>query len=413
MRIRKRLEFEDLKFSKRIIIPENTDEIGENESGNAADAVSLEFNSDGRDLGGYSPQYAAAVTGPDGSTHPGMGGWPETEISFAVTEEDLPRVNAWFTDDYRGVTSPESTTLQKNRTSAIRSVLSNYFSSASVANRFTSPFRLGWRYRYKDGSSGAFHDCGVMSVFATAPRLPITRYSISGKTLYTALQIRNIPARLRYRVVVSDETALAEITKNVDFIEVFATKPVPLYDPSTDVAGVRSIVIDGEPKRCWYYTSYDESEVILRAKQDNDFRRIGVISADEIGKNRDYTDLPMSAGTLTGFSRLPGYEESGTQIPSAPPGSKFLITTSPLHLGYPDSDKRLHSVYLRGVFPRDKVRMRIYGSHHREQWHLIAETTGPMISGLLGMRWRWFLIEIESPVREGDFFEALTFVVNV
>ena len=413
MRIRKRLEFEDIKFSKRIIIPENTDEIGENESENAADAVSLEFNSDGRDLGGYSPQYAAAVTGPDGSTHPGMGGWPETEISFAVTEEDLPRVNAWFTDDYRGVTSPESTTLQKNRTSAIRSVLSNYFSSASVANRFTSPFRLGWRYRYKDRSTGAFHDCGVMSVFATAPRLPITRYSISGKTLYTALQIRNIPARLRYRVVVSDETALAEITKNVDFIEVFATKPVPLYDPSTDVAGVRSIVIDGEPKRCWYYTSYDESEVILRAEQDDDFRRIGVISADEIGKNRDYTDLPMSAGTLTGFSRLPAYTESGAVTPSTPAGSKLVITTSPLHLGYPDDAKCLRSVYLRGVFPRDKVRMRIYGSHHREQWHLIAETTGPMISGLLGMRWRWFLIEIESPVREGDFFEALTFVVNV
>lgn len=342
-----------------------------------------------------------------------MGGWPETEISFAVTEEDLPRVEAWFTDNYHGVTVPESATLQKNRTTAIRTLLSNYFSSAAVANRFTSPFRLGWRYKYKDGSTGAFHDCGVMSVFATAPRLPITRYSISGKTLFTDVQIRNVPAKLRYKFTITDENELEEVIKNVDSIEIFATKPVALYDASTDVAGVRSIVIDDVPKRCWHYTSYEESEVELLAGQDDNFRRIGVIPSDEIGKNREFIDLPMSAGTLTGFSKLPAYTESGPANPSTPPGSRLLITASPLHLGYPDDDKRLRSVYLRGVFARDKVRIKIYGSHHREQWHLIAETTGPMISGLLGMRWRWFMIEVESPMRDGDFFEALTFVVSV
>lgn len=413
MRIRKRIKFEDINFSKRVIFPENTDEIGENEPESTADAVSLEFKLEGRDLNGYGPKYAAVVTGSDGSAHPEMGGWPETEISFAVTEDDLPRVNAWFTDDYRGVSSSESITLQKNRTNAIRTLLSNYFSSAAVANRFTSPFRLGWRYRYKDGSTGAFHDCGVMSVFATAPRLPITHYSIEGKTLTTAVQVRNVPAKLRYKFAVTDESALTEILKNVDSIEIFATKPVDLYDPSTDVAGVRSVVVDGTPKRCWHYTSYEESEVLLRAKQDENLRRIGVISFDEIGKNREFVDLPMSAGTLTAFSKLPAYAESGATTPSTPAGSKLLITTSPLHLGYPDDEKRLRCVYLRGVFQRDKVRMRIYGSHHREEWHLIAETAGPLISGLLGMRWRWFMIEIESPIRDGDFFEAITFEVNV
>lgn len=413
MRIRKRIEFEDINFSKRVIIPENTDEIGENEPESATEAVNMEFRLDGRDLGGYGPKYAAVVTGPDGSTHPGMGGWPETEISFAVTEEDLPRVDAWFTDNYHGVTLPESATLQKNRTAAIRTALSNYFSSASVANRFTSPFRLGWRCRYKDGSAGAFHDCGVRSVFATAPHLPITRYSISGKTLFTGAQIRNVPAKLKYKFTAADETKLAELMKSVDFIEIFATKPVELYDASTDVVGVRGIVIDDVPKRCWYYTSYEESEVILLAAQDENFRRIGVISSDEIVKNREFIDLPMSAGTLTGFSKLPAYYESGSVTPTTPAGGRLVITTSPLHLGYPDDDKRLRSVCLRGVFVRDKVRLRIYGSHHREQWHLIAETKGPMISGLLGMRWRWFMIEIESPMRDGDFFEAITFMVNV
>lgn len=43
MRIRKRIEFEDINFSKRVIIPENTDEIGENESESTTDAVNLEF----------------------------------------------------------------------------------------------------------------------------------------------------------------------------------------------------------------------------------------------------------------------------------------------------------------------------------------------------------------------------------
>lgn len=113
----------------------------------------------------------------------------------------------------------------------------------------------------------------------------------------------------------------------------------------------------------------------------------------------------MSAGTLADFSKLPKPEDN---LPS-PAGKTIHLRTEPLHLDYPEDEKSVRSLTLRGVFRRDKVKMRLYASQHRETRHLIASATGPYIRGLFGARWRWFEVEIECPMREGDFFEAITF----
>lgn len=414
MRIRKRIELDKIKFSKEVIIPENIDEIEGNNTQILLPDCCIEFKLEGENLNGFGPQYAAAVTDQNGSLHPHMGGWPESEISFSVTEEDLPRVNAWFTDDYRGVNYPESSLLQKNRKSAVHSALAAYFLAAQASNLFTSPFRIGWRYRLKDGNVGHLHDCGLISTFISAPHLPVMRYSIAEKTLYTRAQIRNVPAKLKFRFALPDDSTAMEIMRNAESIEIFATNPVSLYSTSDGVSGIRTIIIDGEPKRCWHYTSYGEADIILKANQDESFRRICTISADEIEGNQDFTTIPMSAGTLAEFSKLPAAKDSdSSSSPSAPAGNRLIVRTEPLHLDYPDKCKSIRSIALRGVFPRDKVKMKIYGSIHREDWHLVADSVGPFISGLHGMRWRWLKAEIESPVREGDFFEALSFTFNI
>lgn len=405
----KRIEFEKIDYSQLIKPTEKPDEIGENEISDTLPQCEIQFSLEGTNLSGFGPHTAAVVRDDNGYLHQGMGGWPETEISFTVTEDDLPRVNAWFNDDYRGVTLPESGTLQKNRAAAVHGALTAYIEAASASNLFTAPFRIGWRYRMKDGSVGTFHDCGLLAAFVTAPRLPLISYSISGKSLFTRAQIRNVPARLFFRVVLHDTVSFDKIAEKADSIEVFATRQTAQYSSSATVAGIRSIVIDETPKRCWHYDRYDEADIILRTTDNDDFRLLSSISFDEIDKNGNFIPVPIAAGTLMEFSSLPRHDGNHENLPSAPAGSTIVIATGPLNLGYPDIDKRLRSLAVRGVFQRDKIKLRLFASRHRENWHKIAETTSPFIFGMRGVKWRWYKVEIECPMRENDFLEALTF----
>lgn len=409
--MRKRVELSRIKIYTREITSDNTDE---NEGNAGIPATGLpdcgaEFKLAGENLTSHGPQHASTVTDDAGMNHPDMGGWPETEVAFTVSESDIPRVTAWFDDEYQGVTSPESALLQKNRTAAVHSALDTYLATATSANLFTSPFRLGWCYRLTDNTLTPLHDMGLMWSFMTAPRLPVISNQLTDKYLYTRVQVRNIPARLHYRF-----SPAAEFTASgnrIRGIEIYATQPAEMFDPKGGVAGIRTITIDGSPRRCWHYDRYTEEEVRLRASQDNVFKRISSIPFDEIVKTEDFKPLPIAAGALSGFSRLPAYDSQG-DTPTT--GQTHLrITTEPLHLDYPEDEKSIRSLTVRGIFQRGQITTRLYGSQHREDWHPLASVSGAYIRGICCTRWRWFRVEIESRMREGDFIEALTFEFSV
>lgn len=332
------------------------------------------------------------------------------EVAFSVAESDIPRVNAWFDDNYQGVSTPESAVLQRNRTSAVHNALKTYFNAAHSSNLFTSPFKIGWRFRLTDNSLSELHDCGSLDCFHTAPRLPVTTHQLTDKYLYTRAQVRNVPARLHYRFISSPE--FLALRSKIAAIEIYATKQADLYASEAEVAGIRTITIDDTPRRCWHYERYAENDVRLFIFQDNDFRRIATIPIDEIEDSDDFSPLPIASGTLTDFSKLPKPDSSTSQEPSMT-GKRIKILTEPLHLDYPEDEKSVRCVTLRGVFQRETVKLRLYASQHRENRQQIASATGPYIRGIYGTRWRWFEIEIEATMREGDFFEAVTFEFNV
>jgi len=195
------------------------------------------------------------------------------------------------------------------------------------------------------------------------------------------------------------------LRNRITAIDIYATKQAGMYPEDGEVAGIRSMTVDGTPRRCWYYDRYTEEDINTQVMSDSDFRLIGSVPADEITGSDNYVTLRMSAGTLADFSKLPKPEDN---LPS-PAGKTIHLRTEPLHLDYPEDEKSVRSLTLRGVFRRDKVKVRLYASQHRETRRLIAAATGPYIRGLFGTRWRWFEVEIECPMREGDFFEAITF----
>lgn len=413
MRIKKRIEFTDIQTERFELQEENPDENGGNDDVENEDSSELlsvcavDFRLDGENLNGHGAQYAAVVTDETGRTHPAMAGWPEVQVNFSVADGDIPRVLAWFDDDYHGVTASESALLQKNRATAVHSALDTYLSAARSANLFTAPFRVAWCFRFADGSVSQLQHVGVLHTFAGAPKLPVVYNHLDDKYLTTRAQVRNIPARLMIRIASLPEPE--SLAKQPVALEIYATRQTDLFDKNGEVAGIRTATIDGTPRRCWHYDRYADSDVLLAAAADSDFRLLSSLSLDEIDTGDVFLPVPLAAGTLSDFSHLPIFGAGVGETPTENPvGTRIRIVTAPMHLGYPENEKSMRGVALRGIFDRRNVSMRLYASQHREHWHMSAAVWGPYLRGLHSERRRWFRLEIDYTPRPGDRLDALT-----
>ncbi len=346
---------------------------------------------------------------------------PTGEVAFAVPADDMPRVRAWFSGEWHDVTMPESVTLHKNMRTAVHDTLDRFFTTAKSGNLFTSPFRIGWCYRLFDGSVTPLRGIRTLQTISEAPLLEIRSHSLTDKALTTGVDIHCHPSRLYLRVASPEK--LDGFRDIITAVEIYATAQTALYDPAGDVAGVRSVADEGERVRCWYYDHYGLEEIALKTESESRFRLLCSISPSAISPTS--APLPLEAGTLSGFEKRNLYRqtsdatggESGSgNKNNGTPGmgwKPFLnFTTQPLCLGMPETEKRISQVLLRGVFQRNEVKMRLYGSHHRENRHLLASATGPYITGVNAGRHRWFSVSIECPMRKDDFIEALTFIVS-
>ncbi len=413
--MKKRVELSGINVYKSIIESADNDNT-DNEDISSLPDIEIGFRLRGETLSGYGPTYAAAVTDETGIVHPEMGGWPEMDVAFNITETDIPRVTAWFETNYGGVSDPESTTLIKNRKTALFNALNSYISTAKSHNLFTSPFRLGWCFKLTDGSLTALNDMGIFHTFLTAPVLPIISNTLSGTYLYTLVQIRNVPARVQMQT--SDAAKLASYRDRIAAIEIFATEQTETYDDDGNVAGVRSVTVDDTPVRCWQYDYYSADEVELKTTESTTFRRIASISLDEIEEFAEFSNVPIAAGNLSNFTGLPAYSSlkdgsSGSTDDETSVTGWTRFITEYLHLDYPENEKSIRNVTLRGVFDRKNVRIRLYGSQHRDRRILLAATQGAYLRGVCRSRFRWMQVEIDCEMREGDFLEALTFDFSV
>ncbi|MDE5869759.1 MAG: hypothetical protein K2H18_05960 [Muribaculaceae bacterium] len=364
------------------------------------------------------------------NTLPGYGTpLPVTDIDFSFPAEDQKRVQAWFSGDFSHVTVPESTTLKKNMANAVLSTLNSFISSAVNRNLFTSPCRIGYRYRLFDNSLIYNNQPILLVPTEKAPDLIITSYKVFEKSLHTEVSISHYPGSLMFSIPVPE--TVEEYKDIITSVEFFLTRPVDLYASDAKVSGIRSISVNDIRQRVWHYESYDPESLTAQAKADNGFRLIASIPFSDIatGKYSEVTPFPLEAGTLQRFSSLPkvtystgsgtnsgstgssggggGSSNPTTGIPGWRPYLHFA--TSPLDLGEPEIAKSVYDLYLRGVFQRDEVTMTLYGSHHREHWRMIARSRGPYIRGIRRAPYRWFKVEIELPFRRDDFLEALTF----
>lgn len=365
------------------------------------------------------------------STLPGYGTTlPATDIDFAFPAEDLARVQAWFSGDFSHVVNPESATLKKNMTAAVLSALADFISAASTRNLFSSPFKIGIRYRLFDNSYVYIAPPELLIPSESAPDLVITGFNVYEKSLHTEISVSQNPSALYFAISVPDNWEdYREIINSVEF---FITRQADLYPSDAKVSGVRSISSDGIRQRTWHYERYDSDLVCAQARADSAFRLVASIPFSDIsaGHYSEPSLFPMEAGTLQRLSSLPkinyssdsasGGSSSGSSTSSSDntPGISgwrpyIHIVTSALDLGLPERAKSISDLFLRGVFQREDVKLTLFGSHHREGWRMIARSSGPYIRGLRGVPYRWLKVEIELPMRRDDFLEALTFKFKI
>ncbi len=335
----------------------------------------------------------------------GYGNPPLVKMQISVPASDMPRVAAWFSGDYHGVTEPESEQLLRNITVSVRNLLSAYFSACSSANLFAAPFLIGWRYRLFDGSVAMPEAPVVIAPNATAPLLEITGHNLGEKTLVTDVKVHSAPGRLR---VAAQPVGNMEAFKGlISSVEIVVAKPAALYSPQCSAGAPGNVDIDGSRRLCWWYERYSSEAVDAAARASTPLRILETIPFSEFAYGFGERDVRLAPGALAEFAGFPEAEETGTSV-----WRPYLaVTTEPLDLGDPERAKRVRGVTLRGIFDRSSVRMRLFGAHHRGMdWRLLAETDTPYIRGLRGNAFRWLRVEVEMNRNPEDFLDYLCFL---
>lgn len=320
---------------------------------------------------------------------------PAANINVNVPDGDMSLVSAWFGGAGPGL---PSTTLVNRMTSAVTAAIRSYFNAADKASLFTRPFRLGYALRLSNGDITAVSSPILMTPATSSPQMAIREHSLSGNSLQTITEIINSPFILNLST--SDFDLPEELRPKASSFIIFSTRQTDLLNGSETVSGVRSAELFGERVPVWNYGRMAEDVVLEKALKDDDFRIIAEISIEEAFEGLHNMRLPIIGTNLEDWSSFPRFE-SDVSDSDKPKPDRIEITTEPLDLYRPEEYKKVRGVTIRGIFNRNLdekgLNFSLFGSQHRENWHLIARARGAHLRYLRGARYRWYKVIIDAP----------------
>lgn len=342
-------------------------------------------------------------------------GFHRVTVSFNVPDSDMPRVIGWFTGHYDNVTLPASDTLLRNVSDAVDDCLKAYFAAAATRNLFTGPFRIGWAFRYSDGSRRMTQPMTLMQPNTHSPVMAVDSYSFPSGNANSATDIINRPCRLTCRPsgVIADA--------GVTHIDIIGAPPASLMPSPLRCTGLYTAVEEGTRLRAYRYNVLDDTAVLGNASLQNDLRILGSIPVADLDPDVS-EDVPILDGALSNWKLLDKFTTSGSggddpDTPDDPadpdPWEPYIDKiTEPLDLGNPEARKWLRRVMVRGTFDRSAMRIRVYGSRHRQSWRLIADGTRGWATALAAAGYRWFRVRITANLRRSDRLTAISFHVT-
>lgn len=345
-----------------------------------------------------------------------LSGYPRTVVQFNVSDSDMPRVAGWFTGNYENVLQPPSDNLIRNLSDAVESALLSYFSAANAVGLFTSPFRIGWAYRYSDGHRVMTRPMSLIRINPSSPLMSIDSHTFLTGAVRSVTDIINKPYRLRF--LISGNVPASE---DITHIDIVGSQQVSLVPANLKATGTYIASRDGRRYHSYRYNGLDETEVIGNAGLQNDLRVIASIPVADLGSS-DELDVPLIQGALSNWKLLEKFSASNGAASGTDPAEPndpavqwepyIDKITDPLDLGAPECRKWLWRVVLRGCYDRSSLRLRLYASRHRQSWRLVAVGKRGWTSALTHIGYRWFKVRVTGAMRLGDFVDAVTFHVT-
>lgn len=352
-----------------------------------------------------------------------VSGYPRGTVRFRYPKTDRERVMAWMTGDFGNVSEPASDTLLKNVTAAVQGLLKQYITAANGHNLFTSPFKVGWALRTKDGTREMTQPLTLMQINPCSPVLPIADFSVGEEEARTLNDIINNPCGLQITA-----SSLPADWGDVTHIDIVATPQASLLPEDMQVTGVTTVMVGDKRRRAYHYNRLDDTEVLGTASIQNDLRIIASIPVADIADGQPLA-VQLIPGALSNWKLLDKFSTGGTGSGTGggdDDDNKDDNTdnkedkwepyidkeTDPLDLGDPERRKWVYMVALRGCFDRKSIRIRVYASRHRQRWRLIADGRRGWVSAATHQGFRWFKVRVTGSMNRGDYVDAVSFLVT-
>lgn len=353
-----------------------------------------------------------------------VSGYPRGTVRFRFPEADRERVSAWMTGDFGNVSEPASDTLLKNVTAAVQGLLKQYIAAADGHNLFTSPFKVGWALRKKDGTREMTQPLTLMQINPHSPVLPIANFSVGQEEAQTLNDIINNPCSLQITA-----SSLPADWGDVTHIDIVATPQASLLPQDMQVTGVTTVMVGEKRCRAYHYNRLDDTEVLGTASIQNDLRIIASIPVADLADGQP-SAVQLIPGALSNWKLLDKFSTGGTGSGAGgggdddgkddnPDNNKedkwepyIDKETAPLDLGDSERRKWVYMVALRGCFDRKSICIRVYASRHRQNWRLIADGRRGWVSAATHQGFRWFKVRITGSMNRGDYVDAVSFLVT-
>lgn len=348
---------------------------------------------------------------------------PVKRISVTIPSSDTAAVCSWFDDTGSSATGSE--TLVKRMTSAVIGAIREFYSDTERLGLYTRGFRIQLGVLLKDGSVVGYSS--PLTVFGTlrAPEMLIRSHNFQGDELVTETELAVLPRR--FSATFPELRLTEEQRKDAVCIVAVATgQSTPLSGDESVWAVRHKRNSDGTVTRTWHYTRLEADEALVLTERQTDWKIVGTASlaASRISLGTSKVDVSALLGTDPPGIELPDPDNPGDPDDPDFPGpdlpteplpvlDRFTLRTHALDFGLPEKRKRIRRLSVRGIFEReDKEKMpvvRLYGSHHREDWRLLTRAVGAHIRLPRALGYRWYRVEIDA--RLGDTFDALTVTI--
>ncbi|MGN0237183.1 MAG: hypothetical protein ACI4AK_03745 [Lepagella sp.] len=354
---------------------------------------------------------------------------PAMLTSCVIPDDDLPLVLSWFGG--APVTCVASDTLVKRLTNSVIGKLQDFIADSAAASLILGSCRIGCAIRLNDGTYCSVSTPVYLAPNTMAPLLAIREYALSGTSLQTIVEMICTPVKVTAQIPAFELPA--SVASRAEAIVFYATRQGDLLTGDETVEGVTTSDIYGETTRCWQYDRLSPDVIRASVMADSDLRIIGEVDIEQASAGIASLQLPVTPGALSTWKLLPKFDPnqsgSGGEIDdSTLPGggeegdsySRIRLETTPLDLGYPDDDKMIREVALRGIYHRfppteegepQLPEISLYISRHRDRWRKIATGQGGYIRLPVGIRTRWVRVEVIAP--RGSTFDAITFRIDL